>query len=84
MMERLDALCLEAKCNNQNELEGAELRSADYLRIKAAIDSIEQEILETGEGVTIADSPAIWGTAEKLYRREFLGPRVLRIDGWTG
>jgi uncharacterized protein YhaN len=58
MSERLDALCVEAKCNNHNELEEAERRSADYLRIKAAIDSIEQEILETGEGATIAELEA--------------------------
>ena len=55
MTDRLDALCVEAKCDSHNILEAAERRSADYLRIKAAIDSIEQEILETGEGVTIAE-----------------------------
>ena len=53
--DRLDALCVEAKCDSYNQLEAAERRSADYLRIKAAIDSIEEEILETGEGVTIAE-----------------------------
>jgi uncharacterized protein YhaN len=55
MMDRLDGLCAEAKCVSHNQLEAAERRSADYLRIKAAIDSIEQEILETGEGATIAE-----------------------------
>ncbi|MCU7920460.1 MAG: AAA family ATPase [Candidatus Thiodiazotropha sp. (ex Epidulcina cf. delphinae)] len=58
MTDRLDALCVEAKCDSQNQLEEAERSSADYLRIKAAIDTIEQEILETGEGVTIAESEA--------------------------
>ena len=55
MTDRLGALCVEAKCDNHNELEETERRSADYLRIKAAINTIEQEILETGEGVTIAE-----------------------------
>jgi len=55
MTDRLDALCVEAKCDSHNELEEAERRSADYLRIKVAIDTTEQEILETGEGVTIAE-----------------------------
>jgi len=55
MTERLDALCVEAKCDSHNELKEAERRSADYLRIKAAIDSIEQEVLETGEGATVAE-----------------------------
>ena len=58
MTDRLDALCIEAKCNGHHQLEAAERRSADYLRVKAAIDSIEQEILETGEGVTIAELEA--------------------------
>ncbi len=53
--DHLDALCVEAKCDSHNHLEAAERRSADYLRIKAAIDSIEQEILEAGEGVAIAE-----------------------------
>ncbi len=55
MTERLDALCVEAKCDSHNELKEAERRSADYLRIKTAIDSIEQEVLETGEGATGAE-----------------------------
>lgn len=58
MTERLDALCVEAKCGDHNQLEEAERSSADYLRIKAAIDTIEQEVLETGEGVTIAELEA--------------------------
>lgn len=55
MTDRLDALCVEAKCDSHNKLEAAERRSEDYLRIKAAIDSVEEEILETGEGITIAE-----------------------------
>jgi uncharacterized protein YhaN len=58
MTDRLDALCVDAKCDGHSQLEGAERRSAHYLRIKAAIASIEQEILETGEGVTIAEQEA--------------------------
>jgi DNA repair exonuclease SbcCD ATPase subunit len=55
MTDRLDALCAEAKCDDHNLLEEAERDSADCLRIKAAIDSIEQEILGTGEGVIIVE-----------------------------
>ena len=55
MTDRLDALCVEAKCKAHDQLEAAERRSADYLRIKETISSIEKEILEAGEGVTIAE-----------------------------
>ncbi|NKB61269.1 MAG: AAA family ATPase [Gammaproteobacteria bacterium] len=58
MMERLDALCAEAKCDARDQLEMVERRSAGYLRIKAAIDTIEQEILEAGEGSTIEELEA--------------------------
>lgn len=58
MTDRLDALCAEAKCNKQSELEEAERRSAHHLRIKAAIDSTEQDVQETSEGVTVAELEA--------------------------
>jgi uncharacterized protein YhaN len=58
MTDRLDTLCVEAKCESHDQLEEAERRSADYLRIKGAIDSIEQEILDAGEGSTIAELEA--------------------------
>ncbi len=58
MADRLDALCAEAKCKKQSELEEAERRSAHYLRIKEAVDLIEQEILETGDGTSVADLEA--------------------------
>jgi len=54
MTDRLDALCIESKCEIHDQLEEAERRSADFLRIRSVIDSVEQEILETGEGATIA------------------------------
>lgn len=55
MTDRLDALCVEAKCGNHHQFEAAERLSADYLRIKAAIDSVEQGILDAGEGGTIVE-----------------------------
>ena len=58
MTDRLDALFVEAKCDAHDQLEAAERRSADYLRIKEAIASIEKEILGAGEGVTIAELEA--------------------------
>ncbi len=54
MTGQLDALCVEAKCDGHPQLEAAERQSADYLRIKGALESIEQEILDAGEGSTIA------------------------------
>lgn len=38
-----------------HQLEAAERRSVEYLRIKTDIDSVEQEILDLGEGATIAE-----------------------------
>jgi len=54
MTEHLNALCIESKCEDHGQLEEAERRSADFLRIRSAIDAVEQEILETGEGATLA------------------------------
>ena len=58
MTDRLDALGAEANCDSHDQLEAAERRSADYLRIKEAIASIEKEILEAGEGVSIEELEA--------------------------
>ena len=58
MKDRIGTLCVEAKCDSQDELEVVAQRSADYLQIKAAINTVEQEILETGEGVPIAELEA--------------------------
>ncbi|MGD8932237.1 MAG: AAA family ATPase, partial [Chromatiales bacterium] len=55
LTDRLDALCREAKCDVHDQLETVERHSTDYLRIKTTIASIEQEILETGEGATLAE-----------------------------
>lgn len=55
MTDQLDALCAEAKCVNHNELIDAERRSTLYLQTKAAIEKLESEILETGEGANIAE-----------------------------
>lgn len=54
MTDRLDSLCVEAKRDNHSELEEAERKSSQHLKIKSAIDIIEQEILEAGEGATVA------------------------------
>lgn len=54
MIDRLDSLCREANCARPADLEEIERRSAENLEIKAAIESIEQELLETGEGATIS------------------------------
>lgn len=58
MDERLDALCGEAKRTSHAELEEAERDSNEYLRLKAAISQVEQELLEVGEGATLAELEA--------------------------
>jgi uncharacterized protein YhaN len=58
MTGRLDALCVEAKCEGHVQLDEAERQSADYRRIRGAIESMEQEILDSGEGSTIAELEA--------------------------
>ena len=55
MIARLNALSVEAKCEDHVQLDAAERRSADYRRIKGAIESMEQEILDSGEGSTIVE-----------------------------
>ena len=53
MTERLDSLCVEAKCDGHGELEKAGRTSIGYIELKAKIDSIEHEILQEGEGATV-------------------------------
>jgi len=58
MTARLDALCMEAKRGNHAELEEAERSSAEYLRLKAEVANVEQELLDAGEGVSLAELEA--------------------------
>ncbi|MCM8883209.1 MAG: AAA family ATPase [Candidatus Thiodiazotropha sp.] len=58
MTERLDTLCVEAKCENHADLEEAERCSAELIRLTDAIASAEREIEEAGGGVGIADLEA--------------------------
>lgn len=55
MTGRLDALCVEAKRDSHVELEEADRRSAELLRLNAEIGGVEQEILEAGEGATLVE-----------------------------
>lgn len=55
MKDRLGALCKEANCSDYSQLEAGERLSAEYLGFKKAIASIEQEILEAGEGSSIPE-----------------------------
>jgi uncharacterized protein YhaN len=54
MAARLDALCREAKSDSRDELEEKERLSTDYLRNKERIKALEQEILELGDGASLA------------------------------
>ena len=53
MTERLDSLCVDAKCKSHHELEEAERKSAQCLSLKATLDLLEQEILSDGEGAAV-------------------------------
>ena len=55
MTERLDALCVEAKRDSHAELKESERRSVEYLRLKAEVGNVEQELLEVGEGATLVE-----------------------------
>jgi len=95
MTERLDALCREAKCESHAELELVERQSTDYLRIKADLASVEQEILETGEGAGVVeletesagmDPNALPGRIQELSHRveEELEPRRTELAQTKG
>jgi uncharacterized protein YhaN len=58
MTERLNALCVEAKCENHADLDEAERRSAERMRLTDAIASVERDIEEASGGVGIADLEA--------------------------
>ena len=55
MTKRLDALCVEANRDNHTALEEAEQRSAEHRRLKMEIGSVEQEMLDSGEGVSLVE-----------------------------
>jgi uncharacterized protein YhaN len=55
MNARLEALCIEAQCDERTELEPAERRSIDYQRLKSDIDGLEQELRAIGEGMPIGE-----------------------------
>jgi uncharacterized protein YhaN len=54
MTEQLDALCREAQCKEDSELEPAERRSGEFLTLRRRIETLEQELREIGEGVALA------------------------------
>jgi len=58
MTHRLDTLCVEAKRDDHSELEDAERNSAEHLRLKAEVNSVEQEILDVGEGASLPELEA--------------------------
>jgi uncharacterized protein YhaN len=55
MLERLDALCKEAQCRDASGLELAERRSNEYQNCRHRIDSLEQELRDIAEGMTLAE-----------------------------
>jgi len=53
MTERLDALCGEAHCREDSELELAERRSGEFQSLRRKIEMLEQELRDIGEGVAL-------------------------------
>jgi uncharacterized protein YhaN len=53
MTDKLTALCEEAHCSEHTELENAEHRSNKAKALAETIDSIERELLEIGEGLSL-------------------------------
>ena len=95
MTDRLDLLCLEARCNDFTELEQAESRSTQQLTLKVSILALEQDILETGEGAGIAvleadtatiDPDTLPGRIEALMNsiEDELEPRRTELAGIRG
>ena len=95
MIERLDMLCAEAKRDSHAELDDAERRSAEYLRLKAEVDNVEKEILNTGEGATVVeleveaegvDSDALPAQIEALTQKieDELEPRQTTLAEYKG
>ena len=58
MTERLDTLCKEAQCKDYSGLEPAERRSGEYQSLKGDIETLEQELRDIGEGMTLAELEA--------------------------
>ncbi len=55
MQDRLQLLCAEAHCSEPAELETAERNSEQCLQLKKDLGGLEQQILEAGEGASLAD-----------------------------
>ena len=58
MTDRLDSLCKEAGCGAHTQLEEASQKSTHILELRAWIEAGEREILEAGEGASVADLEA--------------------------
>ncbi len=85
MLEKLKALCDEARCENSDALDEAERGSTEFLRLRQEAERLEQEIVNTGEGASLkeleteaatADPNAQPGQIDTLNRRiEELEPK---------
>jgi len=95
MTERLDALCKEAQCREDSELEPAERRSGEFLSLRRRIETLEQELREIGEGVALAvlevevaaaNPDTLPGEIEVLTRRidEELEPQIKELHEAKG
>ncbi|MGB7930786.1 MAG: AAA family ATPase [Gammaproteobacteria bacterium] len=95
MTERLDALCREAQCKEDSELELAERRSSEFLALRRRIETLEQELRVIGEGVALAalevevaaaNPDTLPGEIEVLTSRidEELQPRITELHEAKG
>lgn len=68
MQQRLKALCNEAQCSDPDGCEAAERSSGNYLQLRRGLADLEQQILEAGEGATLAhlESEAEHADADRL------------------
>ena len=51
--ELLDALCVEAGCDQPQQLEAIERRSNDYKRLRTEVADLERELCTEGDGATL-------------------------------
>ncbi len=58
MSERLDVLCHEAGCQHPEQLEQAEQRSVEHRGLRVELETLERELEEAGEGITLGELEA--------------------------
>lgn len=76
MNDRLNSLCKEAKCKKHSDLEEIERQSESNLEIRKTISSIEEEVLEIGEGASLAELE----NEAKSIDQDLLPARIVELN----